>query len=336
MTFSLRSSVLPWSSLSVFITSILHFLSHRSLFFILSISFPGVLFFHLECVSFSPHFGWVPVFVFMVLCRFAMSSGLGKVALYCRYPRRPSGTVSLFTWAGCSSDASCVCPPIVVEPRLLLTCHWVGLTLRLTSCEAWPWLLWTSWCAGLTPASLGWLCLGCVASSGFPQVCHFEWWFEWFSGVFWSQPPSMLVLEPLGRGSSEVQLTLCQAWGCLVGAIKLSAVNCHCAGLGNAWEHCAVNQSQLPLAPGLGPFHRHSYMNWGQPPVVLVLWLLCCSYVLDNTGCSLSQTCGYLMGVPMGVENSHYFCQAWGHFTRNSGYGEASTAVRGWKTFKRF
>lgn len=45
----------------------------------------------------------------------------------------------------------CVCPPIVVEPCLLLTCQWVELTHRLTDYEYWPQPQHTNCCAGADP-----------------------------------------------------------------------------------------------------------------------------------------------------------------------------------------
>lgn len=97
----------------------------------------------------------------------------------CRCPMGPNCTVSLVTWTMCSRSVpymGYVCPPVVVEPWLLLAHHWVFLILSLTGCEGWPWLQQTS----LT-----------TQSSCFSRT----------SGVIWSQPLGLLVLGPLVRVS---------------------------------------------------------------------------------------------------------------------------------------
>ena len=80
-----------------------------------------------------------------------MSPSLGRVALCSRCPVGPSGTVSLFTWAGGTGNVPFVgymTPPVVVEFWLLLAHSCVGLTLRLAGCEDWSWPQCLSCCAG--------------------------------------------------------------------------------------------------------------------------------------------------------------------------------------------
>ena len=59
--FSLSSSTLPLSLLSIIITRVLNSASSRLLVSIWLCSFSGVLFFYLEYISLSPHFGSLSV-----------------------------------------------------------------------------------------------------------------------------------------------------------------------------------------------------------------------------------------------------------------------------------
>ena len=80
--FSLRSSILPLSSLRIFITSVSKFSSGRLIVFTLFRYFSGVLFFHLGHISLSPHFCFPSVFVCM--CYLELLSGISRMALCSR------------------------------------------------------------------------------------------------------------------------------------------------------------------------------------------------------------------------------------------------------------
>lgn len=67
-----------------------------------------------------------------------MSLSLPQVVLCSRCPVWPNGSSFLIIYAVCSKSVPSVdymCPPVVVEPSLILAFHWLGLTLRLTGCE---------------------------------------------------------------------------------------------------------------------------------------------------------------------------------------------------------
>ena len=119
LKFSVSSSTLPLSSLSILITSVLNSASGRLLVSTLLSSFSEFC----SVLSFGPCFlvssFWQPPCVcFYILGRATISPSLGGVALSSRYSAGPSGTVSPITRAGCSTCAPCVGSvplPVVVE-----------------------------------------------------------------------------------------------------------------------------------------------------------------------------------------------------------------------------
>ena len=145
-SFSLSSTSLLWSSLSIFITSVL---KSAHLHFIQFFLWTCILFYSLGHVSLFSLFGWLPVFFFFfflcfyVLGTFPMSLSLERVALHKRHCMEYSDSV---TWVGCSRGVpcvGCVCPPIVDLPPLLLVHQWVVLILlpSLYLCpfyQSWP------------------------------------------------------------------------------------------------------------------------------------------------------------------------------------------------------
>lgn len=76
---------------------------------------------------------------------------------------------------------------------------------------------------------------------------------ELFSGVVKSQPPTMLVLEPFGKGG-QVQPPFVPGLGLPGGSCKVLCNWWPLCWVRNAWEHYAVNEGQLPPGPSLDPF----------------------------------------------------------------------------------
>ena len=125
--------------LSILIIITLIFISDKLLACISCSSSSGEFscYFIWACFIVSPF--WLPLCVyFFVLGRASMTHEFGRVALYSRCLVRPSGSVSLITWAGCSRNVPLhlCCPPTVIESWLPLSHLCRGLTLRLAYCEA--------------------------------------------------------------------------------------------------------------------------------------------------------------------------------------------------------
>lgn len=87
-------------------------------------SFFGIFsfFFHLGLFKLFFTILTVPLWLFYVLFRSAMSLSLGRVTLLSRFSVGPSGVVTQFTCTMCSRSHMCgLCmPPVVAEPCLLL------------------------------------------------------------------------------------------------------------------------------------------------------------------------------------------------------------------------
>ena len=153
---------------------------------------------------------WLSVCVcFYVLCSYAMTPSLRRVALCSRCPVRASGIMSLITRAGCFRYVPCVGylgPPAVIESWLLMACLCVGSTLKLT--VGWLWgstlttvyeLLCRCW-----PHKVEFTLAGSGACQDLLLYMPLVKPTGSCSNVVWSWPLGVLILELLGRYSDAV------------------------------------------------------------------------------------------------------------------------------------
>lgn len=186
--FSLTSSIVPLSLLSILKASVLNFIYHRLFAFILFSYVSGTF----SCsflldMFLCPHFVCLFLFVSMyyinllylpVMVGWPCIIGVlwGSV---CSLPSYLSLVLQ-----GCSL-CRFVCPPVVVKPWLLLAHPLVGLTLKLTGCEDWLWVgfsLEALWCLPSPP----FVCVACGAN--WMLFC-----------MVWSWSVDVQFLEPLER-----------------------------------------------------------------------------------------------------------------------------------------
>ena len=159
----------------------------------------------------------------------------------------------------------------------------------------------------LVPAgSALWIC--CLwnamgSSLVWSETSHHVCWCWSLLGVLWCRPRSAAIYARLGDVWWELQSDL---W--------LAAT---CAWLGHAWERLCCELRPAASSAGLGTLWWAPHVSWGQPPLFPGLWSLSWSYV-PNTGCSLCQDWGHMMGgVTIQVETSCSLCWAWGHLARD-------------------
>lgn len=171
----------------------------------------------------------------------------------------PSGAVSLIIQAGAPrvSRVGCMCPPVVVEPQLLLACQWLewlsGWLAVRVACDyrvrdvVWLPIPWSgSRFLRLLPDELKlW-------------ECHFwSWWV-----VVWSLPLGVMFLKPFRRGFcvGQYQPLFVLGLGLLGRCYK---VTCSwllfMLGLEVPGRGCDANLGLLSLVLGSGPFF------WGAP-----------------------------------------------------------------------
>lgn len=156
-----------------------------------------------------------------------MSLSFGKMALWSWCSVWSSGTIFLVTWVRCARVVpfvGYVCPPVVIEPWLLLAHWWV---------EDWLWGLAVAnadevLCRG-RPHGAGFISAGLWCLLSPPLVCINYRAIGWCSGLVWRWLLVMLVLWPLGKGSSADHM---------VGAMKWPVVG---RGQCWAWRHQRVS-----------------------------------------------------------------------------------------------
>ena len=152
-------------------------------------------------------------------------------------PVGSSGPASLSTWdSRCTSCVSCVHPPVLVEPWLLLACQWEGFTPRPVGWENWVLLHQRSFCAEINPLEQSLLQQGSGACWVCPlSVLLVEGVCWWCFNVVWSYPLGALAARPPGtcRPRSTTACVLSKAtWHELPSHLQMAAT---CAGLGGAW-----------------------------------------------------------------------------------------------------
>ena len=136
--FSLRTYILPPSSLNILIISVLYSVSGRLLPFclLLFVEFFPVISFG-EC-CWSPPFGRVPVFFFYVWGRSEKSTSFVRVGLCGRCPVGYSGAVSLVIWARCFRALLCV--GCLIFPVVALTTVYTSVGWNDSQAD-WLWKL---------------------------------------------------------------------------------------------------------------------------------------------------------------------------------------------------
>lgn len=150
-------------------------------------------------MPFSP---WLPLCVCIYeLGIYSMSLSLVRLALFSRCLVWLSDAVVIIIWTRSSRNVPCVGfvnPLIVVESWFVLDCLWVGLTFKLTDFEYQPPMQCPICCTGLDLTKQNYL-QRIMVSVRLPLDLSLIKLIGLCSDVVWSFPPSILVLEHLGR-----------------------------------------------------------------------------------------------------------------------------------------
>ena len=178
LKFSLGYSILPLSSLSIFITNVLNSAFSGLLVSILFSFFSGVLSVLSFEIGFFVSSFWQPTYI---LDRAAMSPGLGRVAFFSRCTVGSSGTASLFTWAGhsrCASLGGLSTPSCYSWALIAVGTSMGGITPRPIYCKHWLWPWWRICCARAHPMEQDLLQQGSGACWVCPLSVSFWRWLD--------------------------------------------------------------------------------------------------------------------------------------------------------------